>query len=215
MTESPSSRGTEPGRIVRSTGRTRLDTLGSRVAHASRVRVVVAAARHRCGPRHDDDARAGRHRVCGGIRVAGDQRPLRDHRAAACVCAVRSQPHSRPRTGLGARGRDPRSRAAPFGGRSAACRRAGRNDGDRVWCRVRRRGPGASRLHHRTAVETDPLRLHERHRADRDPEPDPEALRLLRERGRTAASERGESSRRCGRKHQRHRRLRSAAARSR
>ena len=54
-------------------------------------------------------------------------------------------------------------------------RRAGRNDGDRVRRRLRGCRPGASRLHHRAALEADPLRLHERHRADGDPEPDPEA----------------------------------------
>ena len=90
-----------------------------------------------------------------------------------------------------------------------------RNDGDRVRRRVRRRGPGASRLHHRAAVEADPLRLHERHRADRDAEPDPEAVRLFRRRGRTAAAGAGRSSRKCWREAPTSWRSRSAAARSR
>ena len=55
----------------------------------------------------------------------------------------------------------------------------GRDDGDRVGRRVRGRGSRASRLHHRTALQADPLRLHERHRADRDAQPDSEAARLL------------------------------------
>ena len=39
--------------------------------------------------------------------------------------------------------------------------------------------PGSSGLHHRVAVEADPLRLHERHRADGPAEPDSQALRLF------------------------------------
>ena len=185
-------------------GSNRLDSLGSRVADAPPVRVVLAATRHRGGPRHDDDARAGRHRICGGVRDTGHQRPLRDHRAAARVRRVRSQPHSGSRTGLGARGRDPRSGPAPVGRRTAARGCAGRNDGDRLRRGVRRCRPGTPRLHHRAAVETDPLRLHERHRADRDPEPDPEALRLFRERGRTTAPGAGNRRESVGGQHQRH-----------
>ena len=83
-------------------------------------------------------------------------------------------------------------------------RRAGRNDGDRVRRRVRGCRSRASRLHHRAAVETDPLRLHERHRADRDPEPDPEAPRLFRQGGRTAAPDAGNRREGVGGKHQRH-----------
>ena len=150
---------------------------------------------------------------------AGHQRPLRDDRAAARVRAVRSEPHPRPRPGLRARGRDPGRRAAALGGRSAACGRAGRSDGDRLRRRVRRRGPGAPRLHHRAALEADPLRLHERHRADRDAEPDPEALRLLGQRGRTAApgmghrreGARGQHERRGVRDRRRHARADPAA----
>ena len=88
--------------------------------------------------------------------------------------------------------------------RPAARRLAGRNDGDRVRCGVRGCRPRASRLHYRAAVETNPLRLHERHRGDRDPEPDPEALRLLRERGRTTATDAGNRRQGVGGSHQRH-----------
>src|SRR4029434_7471378 len=42
--------------------------LASRAAHTAAVRTVLAAARRHGRPRHDDDARAGRHRVLRGIR---------------------------------------------------------------------------------------------------------------------------------------------------
>lgn len=48
--------------------------------------------------------------------------------------------------------------------RAATCGRAGRNVGNRLWHSVHCRGAGASGLHHRAALEADPLRLHERHR---------------------------------------------------
>ena len=165
-------------------GRSRMDALASRAEHAASVRALLVAARHRRRPRHDDHARAGRHRVRGGLGGAGHQWPLRDHRAAARVRPVRSQPHHRSRPGLGARGRDPRRRAAAFGGRSATRGRGGRNDGHRFRRGVHCSGPGSTRLHHRVALEADPLRLHERHRADGGAEPDPEALWLFGLRGR-------------------------------
>ena len=193
----------------------RMDALASRVEHAAPVRALLAAARHRRRPRDDDHARAGRHRLRGGIRGARHQRPLRDHRAAARLRAVRSQPHPRPRPGLGARGRDPRRRAAAVGRRSAARGRAGRHDGDRLRRGLRRRGPGAPRLHHRAALEADPLRLHERHRADGAAQPDPEAVRLFCHGRRTDAAGLGNRRARCWREARTSRRSRSAPARSR
>ena len=197
MPESPSDTTPERGRIERPA---RLTAGWTRwlpgYKHPASLRTLLATARHRRRPRHDDDARAGRHRVRGGVRGPGHQRPLRDHRAAARVRRVRSQPHPRAGPGLGARGRDPGGRAAAVGGRSAARGRAGRHDGDRLRRRVRCGRPGASRLHHRAALEADSLRLHERHRADRDPEPDPEAVRLFCLRGRADCGRRRALSRR-------------------
>ena len=106
----------------------------------------------------------------------------------------------RPR--LAARRRDPRSRAAAFGRRPATRGRARRNDGDRLRRRVRCRGLGASGLHHRAAVEADPLRLHERHRADGAAEPSPEAVRLLGDRERPAAPSMGNRRQGGRRKHE-------------
>ena len=83
-------------------------------------------------------------------------------------------------------------------------RRRGRNDGHRVRHRVRGGRPGAPRIHHRAALQADPLRLHERHRADRDPEPDSEAPRIFRQRGWTAAPGVGDRREGVGRQHQRH-----------
>ena len=60
------------------------------------------------------------------------------------------------------------SRPAALGGRSATCAQRGRNDGHRVRRRVRGCRPGPPRLHHRAALQADPLWLHERHRADGD-----------------------------------------------
>ncbi len=113
--------------------------------------------------------------------------------------AVRSEPHPRPRPRLVARGRDPHRRAAAFRRRPATRGRAGGNDGRRLGHGVRGGGPGPPRLHHRAALEADPLRLHERHRADGAAEPGPEALRLLRQGRRTAPPGAGNRRRRCSR----------------
>ena len=166
------------------------------------VRALLAAARHRRRPRHDDHARAGRHRVRGGIGGPGHQWPLRDHRAVARVRLVRSQPHHRAGPGFGARGRDPRRRAAAVGGRFATRSRGGRHDGHRVRHRLRGGGPGSTRLHHGAALEADPLRLHERHRANGRAEPDPEASGLLSQGGRAVPAGVGNRREGGGGKHE-------------
>ena len=67
--------------------------------------------------------------------------------------------------GFVAGGADPGGGAAAVGRRSGARGGPGRRDGD---CRrpdLHRRRPRETGLRHRTAVQADPLRLHERHRA--------------------------------------------------
>ena len=59
---------------------------------------------------------------------------------------------------------------------------SGRNrerHGNRRRGRLHPRGPGPPRLHHRAALEADPVRLHERHRACGAHQPAAEAVRLL------------------------------------
>ena len=80
--------------------------------------------------------------------------------------------------------------------------------------RLRRGRPRAARLRHRAAVEADPLRLHERHRADGAAEPASQAVRLLDRARRTAAADRGRSARQVARRRDAtSRRSRSARAR--
>ena len=57
-------------------------------------------------------------------------------------------------------------------------------------------GVDAPGLHHRAAVQADPLRLHERHRAHRADQPAAQAVRLLDRRRRAAARACGRSARR-------------------
>jgi hypothetical protein len=89
---------------------------------------------------------------------------------------------------LGARTRDSRRRAAVGGRRSAARGGARRCDGHRRRSRVHRCRHREARLRHRAPVETDPLWLHERHRAHRAAQPAAEAFRVLRRRRGTASA---------------------------
>ena len=136
MTESRANPPLEPGRIVRD------------VTHANRkgwlrwlpgltalreVQPVLAAGRPRRRPGDYHHARPSRHRVRRSVWSAGHQRPLRDDRAVGRVNAdVRPSrilvlgPDSALAAVILGR-RRPRSRQA-----SAARRRAGRHDGDRV-----------------------------------------------------------------------------------
>ena len=155
-----------------------------------RYEAALAAARPDGRPGADHDAGAGRHRVRGGLRRAGHLRPVRHDRPAAGLRAVRSEPHPGAGAGFRAGRGDSRGRAAALGRRPDARRGAGEHDGGGVGAGVhpgRRDAPG---LRHRAAVQADPLRLHERHRAHRADQPAAQAVRLLDRRatGRFATS---------------------------
>jgi hypothetical protein len=80
----------------------------------------------------------------------------------------------------------------PLSGRRPAARhRAGQHDGRGVGASLHPRGHRPSRLRHRTALQADPLRLHERHCADGTDQPAPQALRLLGRGRRSAAPDPG------------------------
>ena len=87
------------------------------------------------------------------------------------------EPHPRSRTGFVPGGDHPGCCPAVVGRRPDARRRARKHDGDRLRHHVHRCGARAPRLRHRTPLETNPLRLHERNCADRPDQPVAEALR--------------------------------------
>ena len=172
----------EPGRIVRPSKA--VDESGwSRWLPGLRTlreyRDRLAAARHRGRTRADDDAGAGRHCVRGGIGASRHPWPLRVHRRAARLRAVRSQPDPGAGAGLVARGHHSRRRSAAVGRRSASRHCARGHDGGRIGDRVhpgRRRAPG---ICHRASFQADPLRLHEWNRADPVDRPAAQALRFF------------------------------------
>ena len=177
-----------------SEGRNRepLETLAARTADPAPLRSRLAAARPDGRPGADHDAGAGRHRLRGGLGRAGNLRPVRHDRPAARLRAVRSEPHPGAGAGLLARRGDSRGRAAALGRRPDARRGAGEHDGGGVGAGVhpgRRAAPG---IRHRAAVQADPLRLHERHRAHRADQPAAQAVRLLDRRRRAAARPRAD-----------------------
>ncbi len=169
----------------------RLDALAAGAPNLAPVRARLAASRHRRRAGADDHAGACRDRLCGGLWRAGDLWSLRDHRAVAGLCAVRSQPHSGAGAGLLAGRCHPRRRPAVVGRRPAACRCPGRHDGSRLGAGVHPGRPGAPGLHHGAAVQADPLRLHERHCADGLDQPVAQAVRVLDRRHRTAGRSAG------------------------
>ena len=84
----------EPGRVVRppkAAGSARLAALAAGAANLARVRVGLAASRHRGRTGTDDAAGAGGYRLRGGIGVTGHLWPLCNHRPAAGICVVRPQ----------------------------------------------------------------------------------------------------------------------------
>ena len=102
-----------------------------------------------------------------------------------------------------ARGRDTGSCIAALGWRSESRSGSGGNDGVGFWRGLHRRRSGTPRLHNRVAVQTNSLRIHERHRADRAVEPDAENARLLHRSRRAAASTLGHSQAVLAGEHQR------------
>ncbi len=97
----------------------------------------------------------------------------------AGLCVVRPQPHPGAGPRLVAGGAHPRRRAAAVRRRPDARHRAGRHDGHRLRQRVHPGRRGTPGLRHRTVVQADPLRLHERHCADGVDQPVAQAVRLL------------------------------------
>src|SRR5262249_25724976 len=82
--------------------------------------------------------------------------------AVFLLCGVRPRPHSAPGAGFVPGRSNPGCRPTPLGRRPAASGGAGRHDGD---CLGRGLHPGrnrAARVCDRTALQADPLRLHER-----------------------------------------------------
>ena len=150
------------------------------------LRTGLAGARRTGRSGIDRRAGAGGHRLRRGLRCAGHLRPVRHHGRAAGLCAVRPEPHPGAGARLVAGCTHPGRRAATVRGRPATGCRAGRHDGPGVGCAVRRRRRRAAGLRHRIAVQADPLRLHERHRADGDRQPVAGAVRLRRRCPRTA-----------------------------
>ena len=92
------------------------DALAARPRHAARLRAVLVAPRPHGRPRPHHHARAGRHRLCGRLRPARRLRSLRHHRAAARLCAVRTEPNPGAGAGLLARADHPRRRPVSVGG---------------------------------------------------------------------------------------------------
>ena len=76
------------------------------------VRSRLAAARSDGRPGADHDAGAGRNRLRRGVGRPGHLRPVRHHRPAARLRAVRPEPHSGAGAGFLARRGDSRGRAA-------------------------------------------------------------------------------------------------------
>ena len=145
----------------------------------SEYQAAWLAARSDGRPGADHDAGAGRNRLCGGFGRSGNLWAVRHDRAVARLRAVRSQPHSGAGAGFLARRGDSRGRAASLGWRPDARRGPGEHDGGGVGSGVhpdRRDAPG---IRHRAAVQADPLRLHERHRAHGADQPAAEAVRLF------------------------------------
>ena len=172
---------TEPGRIVRhdsgdQTGWSRWFP-GLRTLRGYQHGVVAPRPDGRAGADHD--AGAGGHCLCGGIGRTGHLWPVRHHRAADRLCAVRPQPDPGAGAGFFAGGRDPRRGPAAVGRRSAARSRPGGHDGHRFGGGVYPGGHRAPGFHHRVAVQADSLRLHERDRADGADQPVAEVLRLF------------------------------------
>ena len=141
-------------------------------------RLAAPRPHRRAGAHHH--AGAGRHRLRRGLGRARHLRPLRHHRPAAGLCAVRAEPHPGARAGLVAGADHPR----PSCCRCPAAIRCARWRWPARW----RWSPGlvcilagvaAAGLHHRAAVQADPLRLHERHRAHGADQPAAQAVRLL------------------------------------
>ena len=215
--ETPSLPQPEPGRLARPLTS---DTSGWKrwlpgLADAAPVRPHLAPQRPGGRPRVDDDAGAGRHRLRRGIRRPRHLRPVRHHHPAPGIRAVRSQPHPGAGAGFFPGRADPRGRPAAVSGRSGAGGRAGRHDGGGVGSGVHRGGPAATGIHHRTALQADPLRLHERHCAHSADQPAAQAVRGLDRElpGRCATS--GGSPPRCWAARPTGPRLPSARARSR
>ena len=157
------------------------------VAHAASVSGWLATQRHCRWAGVIDDAGAGRHGLCGGIRLAGDLRPLRHDRTAAGLCSIRPEPHPGSRTRLIARRRHTRRRFAIVCWRPAARGGAGRNDGGRLRDRLHSGRCRAVGLYHRASLQANSLWLHERHRIDRSDQPAAQTFRLFdRDRGSAA-----------------------------
>ena len=175
----------------------RLEPLAAGAAHAARVRSGLVAARHRGRTGADDDAGARRHRLRGGVGRARHLWPLRDHRSAARLCAVRTQPDPGAGAGFLAGRRHPRRRPAAVRRRPASRRRPCGHDGGRVGDGVHPGRRGAPGLRHRASFQADPLRVHERHRADGIDQPAAQAVRLLDRERRTAEQRLGHRRRRC------------------
>ena len=155
--------------------------------HFAKLRTGLADARCRRGNRVDDDAGAGRRRLCGRVGRRRDLRPLRHDRLFAGLCGLRAQPDPGARTRLFAGGGHNRGRRPALCGRSESGDRARRRDGARL-----RRGPcrgrdRPARLRNRPSVEADPLRLHERNRADCADQSDTQTARVQDHERRTSA----------------------------
>ena len=103
--------------------------------------------------------------------VPGHIRSVRHVDPAAGVRAVRSQPHPGARTGFFTGRFDPRRHIAACRKRSESRRGRGRPAGGGVRGVVHSCRSLAPGIHHRAAVEADPLRIHERHRTDRADQP--------------------------------------------
>ena len=165
----------------------RWDAMVTGVAHAASVSGWLATQRHCRWAGVIDDAGAGRHGLCGGIRLAGDLRPLRHDRTAAGLCSIWPEPHPGPRTQLIARCRHTRRRFAIVCWRPAARGGAGRNDGGRLRDRLHSGRCRAVGLYHRASLQANSLWLHERHRIDRSDQPAAQSFRLFdRDRGSAA-----------------------------
>ena len=175
---SPPRYGTRPHR-ARAAGSGGLETVAAGSAHPRELPVGLAAPRY-CGRTGaDNDAGASRDRLCGGIGGTRHLRTLCDHRSAAGLRAVRSQPHPCAGTRLVAGCPHPRRRAATVWRRPHAFHRSGRHDGDRIRDRVHSGRPGTSGIRHRTPFQADPVWIHERHSPDGTDQSITQAFRVL------------------------------------
>ena len=151
----------------------------ARLTYVPSVQSNLACSRRRCWRGAGDNVGARWHCLRSRVGLARHLRALRYHRTVACLCIVRSE------SDFGARARLIAGCCHSWRGFSAIWRRsrsrrgAGRHDGGCFWDCVHSCGHCAARLRHRTFIQTHPVWIHERNRADRADQPIAQIFRLL------------------------------------